>query len=242
LLKEEKNIFIQGALELGIELKEKQIDDFSQYLELITNWNQKINLTAQKTPIEIIIKHFLDSLTCIKTIKSENLSHNCLLDVGTGPGLPGIPLKIMFPSINLFLLEAQRKKAAFLAEVIARLNLLDTYLLIGRAETFGKNQEYRERYNIVVSRAVAPLNILVEYCLPFVKLGGVLIAQKGKSYIQELKDSTEAIRLLGGDLDEINKVILPIIKQERFLLKIVKIAHTPIKYPRREGIPRKRPL
>ncbi|GAB4115492.1 MAG: 16S rRNA (guanine(527)-N(7))-methyltransferase RsmG [Candidatus Caldatribacteriota bacterium] len=242
MLREEKDIFIQGALELGIELKEKQIDDFSKYLELITAWNQKINLTAQKTQVEIIIKHFLDSLTCLKSIKAKNLSYRCLLDVGTGPGLPGIPLKIIFPSINLFLLEAQRKKAAFLAELITQLNLLDTYLLIGRAETFGKNPEYREKYDIVVSRAVAPLNVLVEYCLPFVKLGGVLIAQKGKSYMQELKDSTEAICLLGGDLVEINKVILPILKQERFLLKIVKITHTPIKYPRREGIPRKRPL
>lgn len=242
LLKEERNIFIQGAKELGIELKEEQLADFSQYLELIIAWNQKLNLTAQKTRIDIIIKHFLDSLTCIKAMDAEANLYNNLLDVGTGPGFPGIPLKIVYPSLKLFLLEAREKKTAFLGELISQLNLLHTYLLIGRAETYGKKPEYREKYEVVVSRAVAPLNILVEYCLPFLRVGGIFIAQKGKSYSQEIENSHKAISLLGGQLDRIEKINLPILNQERFLLKIVKVKNTPAKYPRREGVPKKRPL
>jgi len=242
LLKEERSIFIRGIQELGIEITEEQLANFSKYLELISLWNQKLNLTAQKTRIDIITRHFIDSLTCIKAMEVKSNLYSNLLDVGTGAGFPGIPLKIIFPSLELFLLEVRKKKTAFLAELITQLNLLNTYLLIGRAEVYGRKIEYRERYDVVVSRAVAPLNILVEYCLPFVRLGGIFIAQKGKSYTQELENSLPAIHLLGGELVNIDKINLPILNQERFLLKINKIKNTPVKYPRREGIPQKRPL
>jgi len=242
LLKEERSIFIRGIQELGIELTEEQLANFSKYLELISLWNQKLNLTAQKTRIDIIIRHFIDSLTCIEAMEVKSNLYSNLLDVGTGAGFPGIPLKIIFPSLELFLLEVRKKKTTFLAELITQLNLLNTYLLVGRAEVYGKKIEYRERYDVVVSRAVAPLNILAEYCLPFVRLGGIFIAQKGKSYTQELENSLPAIQLLGGELVNIEKINLPILNQERFLLKINKIKNTPVKYPRREGIPQKRPL
>ena len=242
MLKEERSIFIRGIQELGIELTEEQLANFSKYLELISLWNQKLNLTAQKTRIDIIIRHFIDSLTCIEAMEVKSNLYSNLLDVGTGAGFPGIPLKIIFPSLELFLLEVRKKKTAYLAELITQLNLLNTYLLVGRAEVYGKKIEYRERYDVVVSRAVAPLNILAEYCLPFVRLGGIFIAQKGKSYTQELENSLPAIQLLGGELVNIEKINLPILNQERFLLKINKIKNTPVKYPRREGIPQKRPL
>lgn len=242
MLKEERSIFIRGIQELGIELTEEQLANFSKYLELISLWNQKLNLTAQKTRIDIIIRHFIDSLTCIEAMEVKSNLYSNLLDVGTGAGFPGIPLKIIFPSLELFLLEVRKKKTTFLAELITQLNLLNTYLLVGRAEVYGKKIEYRERYDVVVSRAVAPLNILAEYCLPFVRLGGIFIAQKGKSYTQELENSLPAIQLLGGELVNIEKINLPILNQERFLLKINKIKNTPVKYPRREGIPQKRPL
>jgi 16S rRNA (guanine527-N7)-methyltransferase len=243
LLKDDENILIGGAQRLGINLNEEQINKFSRYLELLVQWNQKINLTSLKTPQEIIIKHFLDSISCIKVINiyidTERIN---IIDIGTGAGFPGMPIKIICPSIRLSLLEARKKKILFLEKVNEEMNFQQIKILNGRAETFGKSADYREKYDIVISRAVAHLNVLSEYCLPLVRVGGLFIAQKGRSYKQETEKSLKVIQLLGGELIGVEKVTIPFINQERYLLVIKKIKYTPSKYPRKEGLPQKRPL
>lgn len=243
LLKEDEGILVQGAREMGIELKESHIEKFSYYLDLLIEWNKKINLTSLKTSREIIIKHFLDSFTCIKAVELYfNIEKINIVDVGTGAGFPGIPFKIICPSVELSLIEATKKKIIFLEKLIKGMSLKDVQILEGRVEKFGKDQEHREKYNIAISRAVAPLNILSEYCLPLVKTSGLFLAQKGRSYLGEIESGSKAIQLLGGEITKIEKVKIPFLNQERYVLVIKKVKDTPLKYPRREGIPQKRPL
>ena len=243
MLKDDENILIDGCQKMGINIKKEQIRKFSRYLELLLQWNQKINLTSLKTPKEIIIKHFLDSISCVKVINkyidTEGIS---VIDVGTGAGFPGIPIKIIYPSIRLFLLEARNKKTIFLEKVTDEMNFQKVKILNGRAEIFGKSVDYREKYDIVVSRAVAHLNVLSEYCLPLVRVGGLFVAQKGRSYKKETEKSLKTIQVLGGELIGVENVQIPFIDQERHLLLIKKIKGTPSKYPRKEGFPQKRPL
>jgi 16S rRNA (guanine527-N7)-methyltransferase len=243
LLKDDENILIDGAQRLGINLNNEQIRKFSRYLELLVQWNQKINLTSLKTTQEIIIKHFLDSISCIKVInKYVNTEGISVIDVGAGAGFPGMPIKIICPSIRLSLLEARKKKTIFLKKVTEEINFQKVKILNGRAETFGKGPDHRERYDIAISRAVAPLNVLSEYCLPLVRAGGLFIAQKGRSYKKETEKSFKTIQVLGGELIGVENVRIPFINQERHLLVIKKIKDTPSKYPRKEGLPQKRPL
>jgi len=243
LLKDDENILIDGAQRLGINLHKEQIKKFSRYLELLVQWNQKINLTSLKTPREIIIKHFLDSISCIKIINkyidTEGIS---VIDVGAGAGFPGMPIKIICPSIRLFLLEARNKKTIFLEKVTDEIDFQQVKILNGRAEIFGKGADHRERYDIAISRAVARLNVLCEYCLPLVRVGGLFIAQKGRSYKEEIVKTLKVVQLLGGELIGVENVRIPFINQERYLLVIKKIKDTPLKYPRKEGLPQKRPL
>jgi len=243
LLKDDENILIDGAQKMRINLNEEQIKKFSRYLELLVQWNQKINLTSLKTPREIIIKHFLDSISCIKIINkyidTEGIS---VIDVGAGAGFPGMPIKIICPSIRLSLLEARKKKIIFLEKVTEEINFQKVKILNGRAESFGKSIDYREKYDIAVSRAVAHLSVISEYCLPLVRVGGLFIAQKGRSYKQETEKSLKTVRVLGGELIGVENVRIPFINQERYLLVIKKIKDTPSKYPRKEGLPQKRPL
>jgi len=243
LLKDDENILIDGAQRLGINLNEEQIKKFSRYLELLVQWNQKINLTSLKTPQEIIIKHFLDSISCIKVINNYiDAERINIIDIGTGAGFPGMPIKIICSSIRLSLLEARKRKTTFLEKVIKEMNFQQVKILNGRAETFGKGADHREKYDIAISRAVARLNVLSEYCLPLVRVGGLFIAQKGRSYNQETEKSLKVVQLLGGELIGVENVIIPFINQERYLLVIKKIKCTPSKYPRKEGLPQKRPL
>ncbi len=243
MLKEEKSILTDGARKMGIKLHEEQIKKFSCYLELLVEWNQKINLTSLKAPREIIIKHFLDSASCVQIInKYTNIEETDIIDVGTGAGFPGIPVKIICSSINLSLLEARKKKGVFLEKIIEEINFQQVKVINGRAETFGKCPDYREKYDIALSRAVAPLNILSEYCLPLVRVGGLFVAQKGRSYKEEINKALKAITLLGGELIGAENLQIPFINQERYLLVIKKIKDTPLKYPRKEGCPQKRPL
>jgi len=243
LLKDDENILIDGAQRLGINLNEEQIKKFSRYLELLVQWNQKINLTSLKIPQKIIIKHFLDSISCIKVInKYIDTERINIIDIGTGAGFPGIPIKIICTSIRLSLLEARKKKTIFLEKVTEEMNFQQVKILNGRAETFGKSIDHREKYDIAVSRAVARLNVLSEYCLPLVRVGGLFIAQKGRSYKQETEKSLKTVRVLGGELIGVENVRIPFINQERYLLAIKKIKDTPSKYPRKEGLPQKRPL
>ena len=243
MLKEDENTLIDGAQKIGINLNKEQIKKFSQYLELLIQWNQKINLTSLKTPQEIIIKHFLDSISCIKVFdKYIDIEGISIIDVGTGAGFPGIPIKIVYPSISLSLLEARKKKTIFLEKIVEEMNFQRVEILNGRAEAFGKCPDYREKYDIALSRAVASLNTLSEYCLPLVRVGGLFVAQKGRSYREEIDKALKTVQHLGGELIGVENVQIPFINQERYLLVIKKIKDTPSKYPRKEGLPQKRPL
>ena len=243
MLKDDENILIDGAQKMGINLYKEQIKKFSRFLELLVQWNQKINLTSLKTPREIIIKHFLDSISCVKVINKYSDTEGInIIDVGAGAGFPGMPIKIICPSIRLSLLEARKKKAVFLEKIIGEMNFQQVEILNGRAETFGKSEDYRERYDIAISRAVARLNVLSEYCLPLVRVGGLFVAQKGRSYKEETEKSLKTVQILGGELIGVENVLIPFINQERYLLVIKKIKDTPSEYPRKVGLPQKRPL
>ena len=245
MLKEDQRILAIGAQKIGITLTQEQIEIFFSYLELLIKWNQKINLTSLESPREIIINHFLDALTCVKIINlyyNHNIDQIKLIDVGTGAGLPGIPIKIALPSIKLFLLDSRKKKVIFLKNLVEQLDLEKVEIYEDRAEVLGKCQEYREKYDIAISRAVAALNTLSEYCLPLVKVGGLFIAQKGKSYQKELDKGLKAVQLLKGKLIKVEEVQIPYISQVRYLIIIKKNDSTPLEYPRRKGIPKKRPL
>ena len=243
MFKEDENILIDGAQKMGVNLHEEQINKFSRYLELLVQWNQKINLTSLKTPREIVVKHFLDSISCIKVInKYSDTKRPSVIDIGAGAGFPGMPIKIVCPSIRLTLLEARKKKVVFLEKVTEEINFQQVKILNGRAETFGKGADHRERYDLAVSRAVARLNVLSEYCLPLVRVGGLFIAQKGRSYKEETEKSLKTVQVLGGELIGVENVLIPFINQERYLLVIKKIKDTPSEYPRKVGLPQKRPL
>lgn len=232
-----------GAKKLGLHLTPQQLEQLQVYYQELIDWNQRMNLTAITGYEEVQIKHFLDSFTVIpalrQTIASDNFS---LIDVGTGAGIPGIPLKILLPGIKLILLDATAKKAAFLHHIKHKLGLDGVEIVVGRAEDVAHKAQYREKFELVLSRAVARLPTLVELTLPFCAIGGSFIAQKKGVIDPELSQATRAIALLGGNLREVKKVDLEEFAEERWLITIDKVLPTPQQYPRRPGIPAKRPL
>lgn len=234
------NTLIRGLDKLGINITNEQLNMFVLYKELLLKWNKKINITSIEEDDEIDIKHFLDSLSPIKT----NLFHDNMrvLDVGTGGGFPAIPLKIMVDNIDMVMIDSLNKRVKFLNEVINVLNLKGTTAIHGRAEDLGQDSKYREGFDVVISRAVASLNVLSEYCLPFAKVGGYFVAMKGKDIEEELKDAMKAINILGGKVEE--KVLVEIPESDiiHSLIIIKKISKTPTKYPRQAGKPKKKPL
>ena len=232
---------ISGAGRLGIKLSTNQIEQFAVYYRELTSWNRRINLTAITGYEEVQIKHFLDSLTVTLALKPGAKSFR-LIDVGSGAGLPGIPLKILMPDIKLTLLEATAKKAAFLNHISQKLGLKDVEVVVGRAEDIAHREQYREQFDIVLSRAVASLASLVELTLPFCAIGGSFIAQKKGEIDPELSQASRAVGLLGGKLRERKKIELAEFSGERWLIIIDKVSPTPEAYPRRAGIPQKRPL
>jgi 16S rRNA (guanine527-N7)-methyltransferase len=240
-------VLLKGAKELGVNLTPIQKKQFFLYLELLLQWNRKINLTASKEAREIVIKHFLDSLTCRNLIASHpgsgrSLGEQKAIDLGSGAGFPGVPLKIVLPSLKLTLLDSLKKRTRFLRCLCQNLALEDTEIIAGRAEDWGGNREFREKFDLALSRAVARLNVLVELGLPFLRLGGTFLAQKGPRVEGEAEEASKALGLLGGRIKEIRKVKLPFLNQTRSLVIIEKEKPTPGKYPRRAGIPQKRPL
>jgi len=232
-----------GAKKLGLALSPRQLEQFQLYYQELVDWNRRINLTAITDYEEVQIKHFLDSLTVFLALKQPMGSSSFrLMDVGTGAGVPGIPLKILLPDIKLVLLDATAKKAAFLHHIKDKLGLDNIEIVVGRAEEVAHETKYREQFELVLSRAVADLPALVELTLPFCAIGGSFIAQKKGAVDLEVNQATRAISILGGNLREVKKIDLAEFIDERWLVVVEKIGLTPGKYPRRPGIPAKRPL
>ncbi len=232
-----------GAEKLGIELSPKQLEQFQVYYQELIDWNQRLNLTRITGYEEVQTKHFLDSLTVVLALpqKIGRVGFR-VIDVGTGAGIPGIPLKILIPDIKLVLLDATAKKATFLHHIRDKLGLDNVEIVVGRAEEVAQEAKYRDNFDLVLSRAVAPLPTLVELTLPFCALGGSFIAQKKGDIAPEISQAAKAISLLGGNLREVRKIELAEFTDERWLIIIDKVSPTPQKYPRRPGIPAKRPL
>lgn len=223
-----------------IPITTQQIYQFLDYERLILEWNQKTNITAITESRDIYIKHFIDSAVVNKYI--GNKQSYSLIDVGTGGGFPGIPMKIMDDTIRLTLLDSLNKRIAFLQDVVKNLGLKDVKLIHGRAEDFGLNVDFREAYDVATSRAVASINILSEYCLPFVKIDGVFIALKGENIEEELKNGEKAVKLLGGEIASVIKYVIPGTDIARSIVTIKKTSSTPAKYPRKAGTPSRKPL
>ena len=235
-------VLIEGAARLGIDLDSEQVERFRSYYDELTVWNATVNLTAVSGREEVQTRHFLDSLAASKALPEAVLDgSNGLLDVGSGAGFPGLPLKIAFPRIDLTLLEATAKKTAFLRHVVDKLGLEGVDVVTGRAEEEARRPEMRERFGAVVSRAVARLDVLAEFCLPFCAVGGVMIAQKGPQVEEELRQARNAIGTLGGRTKDSDMLVEPPVGIGT-LVVIEKQRQTPTHYPRRPGIPSKRPL
>lgn len=227
---------------LSIELKENQINQFYDYFQLLVEWNKFVNLTAITEMDEVITKHFVDSLSLIKAVEEIGARDYRIIDVGTGAGFPGIPLKIAFPELRITLMDSLNKRINFLNEVISRLGLDKIEAIHGRAEDLGRDPLHREQYDLCVSRAVANLSTLSEYCMPFAKVGGYFIPYKSGKIEEELGAAKHAIFLLGGSVKEVKTFLLPGTDAERSLVKIAKNNGTSKKYPRKAGLPSKEPL
>ena len=232
--------FCDSMEEFGLRLGDNQIAQFMQYYELLTEWNQFMNLTAITEFDEVCTKHFIDSISLCRAVDCTR--DYTVIDVGTGAGFPGIPLKIAFPNLKITLLDSLGKRVKFLNEVIGRLGLKDIEAIHGRAEDFAKPGQLREQFDLCVSRAVANLSTLSEYCLPYVKIDGFFISYKSEKISDEMQAAQHAIALLGGDIYDQKEFMLPNSDIYRNLFQIKKIKATPKKYPRKAGLPSKEPL
>jgi 16S rRNA (guanine527-N7)-methyltransferase len=233
------DILKKGIEIYDIEVTSEMVERFDIYIRTLLEWNEKINLTAITDEKDIIIKHFLDSASCIQS--GLGFDEKRVIDVGTGAGFPGIPLKIIVPGLELTLLDSLNKRVIFLSELMDRLGL-KAHIIHGRAEDYGVKKEYREKYDIAVSRAVAAMNVLAEYTLPYVSVGGYLICQKGPSVNQEVEDAKTAIEVLGGNIVEISPTKIYNSELSHFIVKVKKIAQCPGKYPRKAGTAEKKPI
>ena len=234
------HILEDGCQAFGVTLTDKQIEQFEKYYELLVEWNKVMNLTGITEFDEVMQKHFVDSVAAAKYAEMEKV--NRLIDVGTGAGFPGIPLKIVYPHIQVTLLDSLNKRIKFLEEVVDNLGLTGIETVHGRAEDAAKKAEYREQFDLSVSRAVANLASLTEYCLSFVKVGGKFVSYKSVSVDEEITQSKKAVYVLGGEIGKVEKFNLPESDMERALVIIEKKRSTPKKYPRKAGMPTKEPL
>ena len=228
----------ENAAMIGVLLNKENLDKLYKYKNLVLEWNEKINLTAITDDSEFAVKHFIDSLTINKYIEPSKT----IIDIGTGAGFPGIPLKILNKDNKIILFDSLNKRLKVLEDIIEKIELKNIETLHGRAEETFKNKEYREKYDIAVSRAVAALNVLVELMLPAVKVGGICICMKGNNAEEEIKEAKKAVKELGGEIINIEKVILPELNLERNIIIIRKVKQTANKYPRKPGTPQKEPI
>ncbi|MEF9917101.1 MAG: 16S rRNA (guanine(527)-N(7))-methyltransferase RsmG [Lachnospiraceae bacterium] len=233
-------IFESKLKEMGIVLTDRQKQQFVAFYDILLEWNQVMNLTGITEEEEVNEKHFVDSLSLVKVVNLQEVHK--IIDVGTGAGFPGIPLKIIFPHLEVVLLDSLNKRVKFLDAVIETLGLTGMKAIHGRAEDFAKTMEYREQFDLCVSRAVANLSTLSEYCLPYVHTKGYFIPYKSGEIEEELEKSEKAIRLLGGYVEEVVKFTLPGSEISRSFVKIRKSNATPKKYPRKSGLPAKEPI
>lgn len=230
---------------INIDITDKQVSQFSTYYEMLIEKNKVMNLTAITEKEDVIVKHFIDSVAIIPYLKEKQILSGkdiSIIDIGTGAGFPGIPLKIMLPDVNVTLLDSLNKRVGFLNEVINELDLKKISAIHGRAEDIAVDNTHREKYDLCVSRAVANLSTLSEYCLPFVKVGGYFISYKAGDSEEEINKSKNAIKLLGGKINKVEDFILPESDACRVFVMIKKLESTNKKYPRKAGVPSKKPL
>ena len=232
-------LLLEKVSDLSIELSEKQVDQFIKFYELLVEWNKVMNLTGITEYEDVVEKHFIDSLSLVKTLDIMDIE--TVIDIGTGAGFPGIPLKIVRKDIKLTLLDSLNKRLVFLDNVKRFLELESTKIVHGRAEDAGKDTNYREKYDIATARAVANLSVLAEYCLPFVKVGGLFVCMKGNN-VEEIEEAEKALDKLGGKIEKIEKIYLPNSDIERNIVIIRKIKSTPKEFPRKAGVPSKNPI
>ncbi|MBM3135199.1 MAG: 16S rRNA (guanine(527)-N(7))-methyltransferase RsmG [Chloroflexi bacterium] len=244
-------LLVRGARELGLELTPAQVATFQVYYEELLLWNQRHNLTAITDLAEVQVKHFLDSLTCLQAMPAQRSPEQStcrlafggsVLDIGSGAGFPGLPLKIVCPEMPLTLLDSVAKKTGFLRHIVGRLRLEGVEIVTARAEEAAHDPRHRARYAVALSRAVAELPTLVEYALPFCQVGGMFIAQKSAGSEAEIGQASRAIELLGGVLREARPITVPGLEEPRLLVIVDKVQPTPAHYPRRPGMPSKRPI
>ncbi|SIS54620.1 16S rRNA (guanine(527)-N(7))-methyltransferase RsmG [Salimicrobium flavidum] len=233
-------IFQSKLKEQGIELSDEQLDQFEKYWEILVEWNEKMNLTAITEKEEVYEKHFYDSLTAAFYHDFSEPLRIC--DVGAGAGFPSLPLKIVFPHLKVTIVDSLKKRISFLNHLASELGMTDVAFYHDRAENFGKNGKFREKYDLVLGRAVARMSVLSELCLPLVKKGGTLMAMKGPNVQEEMTTAESAISILGGETKDIHTFTLPEDSAERNIVLIEKRRKTPSKYPRKAGTPNKSPL
>lgn len=235
-----REILESGAASLGVKLDEKQLDAFDRYTALLLEWNAKFNLTRITEPDEIAVKHYLDSLSLLKYVQVPPGAK--MMDMGTGAGFPGIPLKIALPGLKLTLADSVKKRLTFLEDVVGQLELPNVKILHGRAEDLGQVRAFRWEYDFSVARAVAKLNVLCELCMPFCRTGGAFIAWKGPDVDDEIAEASRAISVLGGKLEAVHKFVLPQSDLQRSLVIVRKTEQTPRAYPRKAGTPERDPI
>ena len=239
------NKLVNICNKINIEISDDQINCFEKYYELLIEKNKVMNLTAITDKEDVIVKHFIDSIALIPYLLDKGININNklkIIDIGTGAGFPGLPLKIMMPDVKFTLLDSLNKRVSFLNEVIDELKLKDIEALHGRAEDYASDNKYREKYDICVWRAVANLSTLSEYCIPFVKEDGFFISYKAGESEEEINNSKNAIKILGGKINKVEEFVLPGTDASRVFVFIRKLELTDKKYPRKAGVPAKKPL